>query len=204
LKRLSSLLFVSALSFVSTVSAATVWTSNLPNVADAFAATGSIGNFTVIAGNVDLLTTSGPYTAGLCSVAPCIDLDGTPGQGAIQGVVNFATPGVYTISYYLFNAQRGATASTTVSFGGLIPTVTYTDNAVVNGTPNGLVTQTFNVGAGGNYNLTFTSNNGDYYGDLVADVTVSSVSAIPEPSTMLLFSLPLLAFGSKAFRRSRA
>lgn len=216
MKRLSSLLFVTALSFVSSASAGAIWTDGLSTLVaggDQFAVgTGTtLGNLTVSQGNVDLLTSTGGIYGNLMSLCPgltsCIDLDGTPGVGGVKGSVTFATPGTYVLSFYLFNAGRNTTASTTVAFGGLVPTVTYSDGAAVNGTPNGLVTETFTVASAGSYSLSFTSltaGNGGNAGDLVGDITIAAPAVTPEPSTFLLLSLPLLAFGSKAFRRLRS
>jgi len=214
LKRLSSLLFLSALSFVSSASAGVIWTDGLTTPAlvgggNQYAVTAgtTLGNLTVSQANVDYLVTP-DYTGSLCGgLTACIDLDGTPGIGGVTSSVNFATPGTYVLSFYLFSAQRGTTASTTVAFGGLVPAVTYTDGAAVNGTPNGLVTETFNVASTGSYTLSFTSltgGNSGSAGDLVGGISIAAPNAVPEPSTMLLLSLPLLVSGSKAFRRSRS
>ena len=161
------------------------------------------------AGTVDLLPSSGLYAGGLCGGISCIDLDGTisnsaPGGAISSGATIVLTPGTYTLSFDLFAAQRGATASSTVTLGNASNTLfstTYTDGV---NTPNGLVSQNLTITAAtaGTYTLSFASNTIGYYGDLVGNVAVTS--PVPEPSTMLLLSLPLLAFGSKAFRRSRS
>ncbi len=205
MKRLSSLLFVSALS-LSSLSAATVFSSGLPTTGgDVFqiASGGTVGAFTVGGGGVDLLTSSdAQYSNQLCAGISCVDLDGTvssstPG-GTVSGTVTL-TPGTYTLTFDLFAAQRSTTASSTVTLSGPASLVntTYTDGTF---TP-GLQTINITVVTGGSYTLEFASKTPGFYGDLVGGVAINS--PVPEPSTMLLMSLPLLAFGSRMFRRSR-
>jgi hypothetical protein len=212
LKRFSSLLFVTALSLVSTASAGTVFNSSLPTTGGDVFNDAAPGTFTVTQSTVDLLTSSSPsgYATSLCAGISCIDLDGTtsssaPGGAVSSGnVINLTSPGVYTLTFDLFPAQRGTTASSTVLLANgsnTLVNTTYTDGV---NTPNGLVTDVITINAAneGTYTLSFASNTPGYYGDLVGNVTVSS--AVPEPSTLLLLSLPLLAFGSKSLRRSRS
>lgn len=205
MKRLSSLLFVSALS-LSSLSAATVFSGALPSYPgsnDVFN-DAAPGAFTAGGGGVDLLTAGDPsgYSTALCGGISCVDLDGTVSAGTAGGSISASftlAPGTYTLTFDLFAAQRGASASSTVTLSGGLLSKTFADGSF---TP-GVQTDTITVATGGTYTLTFTSLTPGYYGDLVGGVTLASPSAVPEPSTILLMSLPLLAFGSRMFRRAR-
>jgi len=210
LKSVSSLLFLSALSFVSCASAGTIFTSSFGGPSDIFADTNPVGGFTVTNGNVDLLTTGGGMYGviepGLCpGVSACVDLDGnsTTAGGGLQGTLSTASltlaPGQYTLSFDLFKAS-GTTGSTIVTLGSWTETIT---DGTASANADGEYSFTITLASGESVPLTFASNNPGYDGNFLADVNLATLSPAPEPSTMLLMSLPLLAFGSQMFRRSR-
>jgi Protein of unknown function (DUF642)/PEP-CTERM motif len=198
LKRLSSLFVLSALSFVSSAAAATIFTDGF-TATDKFDISAGLaaGNFTVASGNVDLISGADPTYGFLCGGASaCLDLNGL-NQGSVTSTLSTVVGTTYTLTFTLGSAQRGTTASATVSVDSAAPQ-TFTDPV------SGVKTITF-VATSTATALTFASNTPGANGDVLSGVTVvSGASTVPEPSTMLLMSLPLLAFGSRAFRRVRA
>jgi len=196
LRRLSSLLLVSALSFASSASATVIFSDGLPTLGDTYNAL-TAGNFTVLSGNVDILQGGGPYGSLCAGSSPCLDLNGDRAGSITSGNLSLAA-GTYTLTFTLNNAQRHVVGSTTVTLGSLF-NQTYTDPAP------GTVSQTITVLSATNVPLIFTSNVGDVAGDILSAVSLATYSSplinpVPEVSSIFLMSVPLLAF--VAYRRS--
>ncbi len=206
MKKLSSILFLSALSFASTVSAATIFTDGFAAAAGGTTtlAVTTAGNFTATTANVDLISSGGNY-GNLCPVGKtaCVDLDGT-GSGNEAATITSGnislTPGVYTLTFQLDGTGRGVAGSTTVSLGSFY-------NKTITDSPAGTISPdtfsvTFTVTTATSAPIVFTSNTAGQIGDILSSVTLATVTS-PEPSTAFLMSLPLLAFGALAYRRSK-
>ncbi|HTC17202.1 MAG TPA: PEP-CTERM sorting domain-containing protein [Steroidobacteraceae bacterium] len=164
----------------------------------------SVGAFSAIDGsNVDLV---GGGLFGYLCVAPttiiCVDLDGSGGksQGMLQSNSAFTlVPGVdYYLSFDLIGSQRGNTASASVDFGPYSQTFTLASGDVSGGIiSNELVT----VSAPTTAFLTFSSNTPGNVGTLLDNVTLTSRrAAVPEPGTLGLAALGLLALGVRRKR----
>ena len=207
MKRIYSIFLLSTLGLASTAMAATVFTDGLAaGPANAYGVT-TAGNFTATVGSVDILQSSTYYTYLCAGATTCIDLDGSS-QGTISSGDLTLTPGQYELTFTLNNAQRKTLASTTVSLGGFF-NQTYTDPAP------GLVTADFFVGSTATVDLVFASNTAGGIGDILSgvslnqfrngdEIVIKTTSAVPEPSSALLLSLPLLGFGAFALRRAKS
>jgi hypothetical protein len=205
-KRIYSIFLLSALSLASTAMAATVFTDGLvAGPANAYGVT-TAGNFTATVGSVDILQSSTYYTYLCAGATTCIDLNGSS-QGTISSGDLTLTPGQYELTFTLNNAQRKTLASTTVSLGGFV-NQTYTDPAP------GLVTADFFVASTSTVDLVFASNIAGGIGDILSGVSLNQFrngdeviigsSAVPEPSSAFLLSLPLLGFGAMALKRAQS
>jgi hypothetical protein len=156
----------------------------------------SVGAFSAIGNtNVDIVGQS--FFANLI-VAPesgnAIDMDGSGGnsQGILQS--NSAVslvPGVdYLLSFDLIGSQRGNTTTTTVTFGSFDEMFTLasgddTDGIVV----DALVT----VNSPESAFLTFTSDTPGNVGALLDNVSITTASPVPEPTSLLMLGAGLVA-----------
>jgi PEP-CTERM motif len=139
--------------------------------------------------NVDIV--SAPSGWASLIVAPesgnVIDLDGSGGipMGDLQSNSAYELrPGVdYYLSFDLVGSQRGNTTSTTVTFGNYSQTFTLASTDDTDGlVTNALVTVTSPTWS----YLTFASNTPGAMGALLDNIEISSATATPEPSTLLL------------------
>jgi hypothetical protein len=129
---------------------------------------------------------------------------GTPGQsmelnGNIPDTISQSVTGLtvgakYTLSWGYGDRPGGGPYLADVSFGGNLVT---TDSGIGSGlwTSNSFVV----TATAGTEDLSFAAQNGGSYGNEIADV---SLTAVPEPSSLALVGLAMLAFG--LIRRKRA
>jgi hypothetical protein len=157
------------------------------------------GNFKATQNNVDLISVTGAF-GNLCPAGftACVDLDGTgAGNANEQAVISsgslyFGT-GQYELTFDMASTQRGVTGQTTVSLGSLL------DESFTDPQP-GETSILINVSSPTTAALEFQSDTPGEIGDILA---AASIVAVPEPSSALLMSLPLLGIGALAYRRSK-
>jgi PEP-CTERM motif len=155
------------------------------------------GNFTAIDGtNVDVLGASDGFE-GLCvGVTVCVDLGGSGGNPFGNIVSNVSFSGTNEVSFSLTGSDRGDTTTTEVLLGStVIGTYTLASNGVENF--SGMVT-----GSGPLEFILLDTPNGDI-GSILNSVSVTSVSATPEPSSLVLLGSGLLSGAGALMRRRR-
>jgi hypothetical protein len=198
---------------VSAAPAATIFTEDFSGATIGFYNAGVITGtgFSIVSGSADIVGPGVGNYGHLC-VAPaggqCLD---THGSGATRGVIettnllDFNTPGVYTLSFALVrwndSEPQGAglqDSVVTVTIGGLFNKTYTVDGTWVNQT----VTEVINIAApSGTARIRFADGGGSapYAGAILDNVTLDS--PVPEPGTVALMSAGLLAAGLLSRRK---
>ena len=207
MKKISLSLAATALMFTATsLHAGTILNENFNGLTPQASAT-SVGAFSAIDGtNVDIVGIG--FFPSLV-VAPesgnAIDLDGSNGnpQGVLQSNTAVSlVPGVdYLLSFDLIGSQRGNTTTTTVTFGSYDQTFVLasgddTDGIVV----DAVVTAT----TPGSAFLTFTSDTPGNVGALLDNVSITTASPVPEPTSLLMLGSGLVALAGFSRRKLAA
>ncbi len=163
--------------------ASTVFSENFDTVNTGLVVTGTIGQFHVTSGNVDIVGTFPTNNFGELCVSPettnCVDLDGET-NASITSTPILLMPGFYTFSFALNGSQRGAATSTTVNFAGFSNTYNLTSSST------NTFTVPITVSTAGSSNVVFTSNTPGPYGALLDNVLVtfdSPLGGVPEPAS---------------------
>jgi hypothetical protein len=163
-----------------TSQASIIFSENFDTVPVVLNTTGTIGNFTVTSGNVDIVGTNPTNNFGSLCVAPesvnCVDLDGNT-EGQITSAVITLPIGSYALAFDLNGSQRGNTTSTTVTFATFSHTYT-----LLSGDTNSFSVP-ITITTAGTSQIVFTSNTPGGLGSLIDNVSVTSV---PEPASILL------------------
>jgi hypothetical protein len=158
----------------------------------------SPANWTVPSGSVDLIgeTTTATAFDFYPGNGGYVDLDGSTGAaGTLQTIMNFA-PGTYSVSFDLGgNARDDGPKTTVISLGDFSTDITLASNAAL--TP---YTYTFTTAGGALSFADLSSGNGNI-GNILDNVSVSTVAAVPEPSTWAMTILGFCGLGFMAYRR---
>lgn len=187
-----------------------------------------------ISGTIDVVAASNPYgiTVNLPASGNVIDLDGTPGPGAIvmKNAFAFNTGDLVKLSFVLGGSQRvqgsdnfftrlifngglfsqgisfgqgtGVLANLTGANGFFAPTATF-NRTVLSTDPFGMSSFSFVATNAGSIRLGFGSNSQDNVGPLLDNVTLDITSgAVPEPATWLMM-IAGFGFIGAAMRRKR-
>ncbi len=156
----------------------------------------SLNNWTVSSGTVDVIGTG--YFDFFPGNGNYVDLDGSTSQaGVLTSNPTFAA-GYYVLSFSLggngYAPPQGQTETVSVSLGSF--TTTLTVNPLAPLFP--LYTFSFYTTGG---NLVFYDNSFDNIGATLDNVTLSSTSPVPEPTSLALCGMGALGLVFRGFRR---
>jgi hypothetical protein len=200
---------ICALSALPLATASTVFSENFDELTPGPNQT-SAGSFSVTMGNIDIVGgDNGSFFPALC-VSPasgnCLDMDGNTPGALESGPLALVAGTTYTLSFDLLGSQRGNSAATEVTLGtsgcsgagclyDMVFTLPATDDT--DGVVSVAITPTSNITAF----LTFTSDTPGQSGDILDNVSISSV---PEPATFGLLAFALAGFCVVGYRKRKA
>jgi hypothetical protein len=168
----------------------------------------SLRNWTVSDGTIDYIRSGGFGISCVGGTGGCLDMDGsTSNAGRITSNQSFTfTPGVnYFIDVALSGNQRGG-GSDSVVFG-IVDTNNVEIQTIIGPLSAGAPFATFGATLAaqpGSWRLFVEGVGGDNVGLILDNVVLrdDSTTSVPEPETLLLFSLGLLAASAARSRKS--
>jgi uncharacterized protein (TIGR03382 family) len=157
-------------------------------------------NWTVTSGSVDLIGQTTPFDF-YPGNGRYVDLDGSTGAaGTLRTIMSFA-PGTYAVSFDLGgNARNDGPKTTVISLGNVSTDITLASNAAL-----ALYSITFTTTGGALSFADLSGGNGNI-GNILDNVSVSSVAAVPGPTVgagTSSFALATLLLGWLVRRRRR-
>jgi hypothetical protein len=167
-------------------------------------------NWTVSGGTIDYIRSGGFGISCFGGTGGCLDMDGSTGNAGritTRQTFDFDDGVAYTFEFLLSGNQRGG-ASDTVLFG-LVNADTGAESSFTAGplAPNApfatFGTSFFGQSFTGNWRLFIEGVGGDNVGAILDNVVLrdNRTAAVPEPATLLLSGLALLAAGAARRRR---
>lgn len=181
----------------------------------------SLDNFNIFGTSVDVVAPDNPY--GITVSSNVVDLDGTPGPGFIRSKQKFAflAGDVLQLQFVVGGSQRDSAfddfrvtvftsgIGTFTGTGRFFPYPSVFAPAVTRSTsipgdaPFGTSSLIFTAASSGVMSFQFGSLSTDGIGPLLDEVTLISMSAVPEPTTWMTLTLGFGLIGS-ILRRLRA
>jgi len=167
-------------------------------------------NWTVTAGNLDVVGPGTQWRKLCADSTQCLDMDGTPGDNAsitTKSTFDLAA-GNYAFSFDYGN-NRDDNNWMSWSLDGLSLGSTVLSDSSMNGTYTSVLQNFILDSAVNNVSITFTGGGPASYGGTVLDNVlldftpnvVGGVTTVPEPSSLLLLSMGLATVALRRFRR---
>lgn len=230
MRLLSTLALTAALAVSTPAFATTVFFDGFAGDTPALSLTSTLDFFVpATSKTIDVVGASNPY--GITVSGPAsgnvVDIDGTPGPGALlsKGTFAYNAGDLVTLSFDVGGAQRGSEGDgffAGMLFGPVPASVTdllgggYITNPAYNAINNAVAGGAFLPGnaafanssisfralSGGNVRLFFGSPSADNVGPLLDNVRLD-ISAVPEPSTWAMMILGIGMVGGAMRRRAR-
>lgn len=150
-------------------------------------------NWTVSDGTVDVVAnTNGWGISCAGNAGKCVDLDGSTGNaGVLTSNILLLSAGTYSFSFDISGNQRGGSDTMLMSLGGFLnESFTLSSSA-----PWTTITRNFTVTADTSNYIVFNHAGGDNIGIMLDNVSLSKLTEVPEPSSLVLFGLSLLGLG---------
>ena len=158
------------------------------------------GTWTVTYGAVDLIGNGGANDF-LPGNGLYIDLDGTTGVAGIMGHLESLSAGDYTLSFDLAGNQRNsATEVTTANVAILVGSGTAANQSYSLAQNTDFTTYSLDFSISPLVDpslvmISFGATGGDYIGMLLDNVSLQTKTTVPEPVTLSLLGIGLLAMG---------
>ena len=158
------------------------------------------GVWTTTSGTVDYLAAGSAFDELCPSGQNCIDLDGSTGAGGVFQTVQAFGAGLYNVLFQISGNNRGGSDTVTISFGGVVQSISLAFNQVASQASFGSAFLGINVA--GSTTLSFANAGGDNIGIILKNVTIENADLAPVP-VPAAGGLLLAALGAVAALRRR-